>query len=77
MLPCGFKSFIAMRIFKENNQAPLMKRFFNSPWPLIVVMTIGTVVALATSLSFITAQEVDAQTDKAPSAQLSNEEQKP
>jgi len=37
-----------------------MKRFFNSPWPLLIPMLRGTVVALATSVSFILENEIDA-----------------
>lgn len=64
-----------------------MKRFFNSPWPLVVVMTIGTAVALATSISFIAENETvkdeivknksDPQVDATPSAQLSGEKRQP
>ena len=30
-----------------------MKKFFNSPWPLIIIMSLGTAIALFTSMDFI------------------------
>ena len=30
-----------------------MKKFFNSPWPLIIIMSLGTATALFTSMDFI------------------------
>jgi len=54
-----------------------MNRFFNSPWPLIVVMSLGTAVALATSISFISENEVNSQINEVPPLQLSNQEHQP
>jgi len=63
---------------KENIQEnPTMNRFFNSPWPLIVVMSLGTAVALATSISFISENEVNSQINEVPPLQLSNQEHQP
>lgn len=54
-----------------------MKRVFNSPWPLLISMLLGTVVALATSVSFILENEIDAQVKEAPPAQLPSGERQP
>lgn len=54
-----------------------MKRFFNSPWPLLISMLLGTIVALATSVSFILENEIDAQVNEATPAQLSSGERQP
>lgn len=54
-----------------------MKRFFNSPWPLLISMLLGTIVALATSVSFIMENEIDASINKTAPSQLSNGEPQP
>ena len=54
-----------------------MKHFFNSPWPLLISMLLGTVVALATSVSFIWENEIDTQVNEATPSQLSSGERQP
>ena len=45
-----------------------MKKFFNSPWPLIISMLIGTATALFTSLDFIANSDNVQPVKKTPTA---------
>lgn len=45
-----------------------MKQFFNSPWPLIIIMFLGTATALFTSVDFIARGDNTQSAEKAPTA---------
>ena len=47
-----------------------MKKFFDSPWPLIIVMSLGTATALFTSVDFIVQNDKAQSVETDPSASV-------
>ena len=47
-----------------------MKKFFDSPWPLIIVMFLGTATVLFTSVDFIVQNDSTQSVETDPSASV-------